>query len=290
MALTAYCKKCDREVPAGDMCPRCGTRLGKTSAHAVWCLERTPVRDWMCWNAVMRVLLPAGLAVLLLVLLLEGLSGGIAAVEAMLASGLLPVLAMLLGTAILLVGLFLLLQGRELADYTIDNRGVHETVYLPDPTPLKLLARLRSPALLREADTSGSVTVLRLSRKDLAWRDVARIQLWPESCRVLVYAPSRWLRVAVTCTPFTWDDTMALIRNKLGRKKKVLLPPSLVVAAPPARRAARSQVRIVPEVEEAIEQLRMEEAPAFPEPEADATPSVPDDFAEETGQEQGGAP
>ena len=290
MALTAYCKKCGREVEPGEVCSRCGSRLGKNAAHAAWCVERTPVKDWMCWNRVMRLLLPGMLVLAAAVLLLEGFSGGIPAVERLLASGFLTVLGILLGTVVLLVFLVLLFQGKELTDYVVDSRGVHETRYLPDPTPLKLLARLRSPALLREADTSGSVTVLRLSRKDLAWRDVARIQLWPESCRVLVYAPSRWLRVAVTCTPFTWDDTMALIRNKLGRKKKVLLPPSLVVAAPPARRAARSQVRIVPEVEEAIEQLRMEEAPAFPEPEADAPPVLPDDFADETSREQGGAP
>ena len=65
MALTAYCKKCAREVEPGAVCPYCGTKLGKTAAHAAWCLERTPVKDWMSWNAVMRVLLPAGLAVLL---------------------------------------------------------------------------------------------------------------------------------------------------------------------------------------------------------------------------------
>ena len=68
MALTAYCKKCAREVEAGEICSRCGTRLGKNAAHAAWCVERTPVRDWMSWNAIMRILLPAALVILLLVL------------------------------------------------------------------------------------------------------------------------------------------------------------------------------------------------------------------------------
>ena len=94
MALTAYCKKCGKEVDAGERCPYCGTSLGKTSAHAAWCVERTPVRDWLCWNAVMRLLLPAALAVLVLVLLLEGLSGGISAVEKLLTSGFPTVLLM----------------------------------------------------------------------------------------------------------------------------------------------------------------------------------------------------
>ena len=87
MALTAYCKKCNREVAPGDICTLCGTKLAKTATHAAWVMERRPVTDWMCWNAVMRWLLPAALAVALLALLLEGLSGGMAAVEALLRGG-----------------------------------------------------------------------------------------------------------------------------------------------------------------------------------------------------------
>ena len=71
MAVTAYCKKCNREVEPGDICPRCGTKLPKTAVHAAWVVERRPVTDWMCWNAVMRWLLPAGLAVLLIGSVLE---------------------------------------------------------------------------------------------------------------------------------------------------------------------------------------------------------------------------
>ena len=263
MALTSYCRKCGREVDAGEICPLCGTRLGKTSAHAVWCLEVTPVRDWMSWNAAARILLPAGLAVLLLILGLEGLSGGAAAVEKLLASGLVVTLAILLATAFLLVLLILILQGTELADYVVDNRGIHETRYLPNPTALKLLARLKSPALLQEAQ--GEVPVVRLGEKNIAWKDVARVQLWPEKCMVLIYAPAWWMRISVACTPFTWEDTMGLIRNKLGKKKKVLLPPSLVI--PPAPKTkAKPPAKVAPEVEEAIEQIRMEEIMDAPEP------------------------
>ena len=144
MALTAYCKKCAREVEPGEVCPYCGSKLGKNAAHAAWCVERTPVKDWMCWNALMRILLPAALVILLLVLAAEGISGGIGAVEKMLVSGFPAVLLILLGTILLLALAALLLQGKELTDYVVDNRGLHEVHYLPDPTPLKLIARLRS--------------------------------------------------------------------------------------------------------------------------------------------------
>ena len=249
MALTAYCKKCGKEVDAGQRCPYCGTSLGKTSAHAAWCVERIPVKDWMSWNALMRVLLPAALVILLLVLLAEGISGGAGAVERLLVSGFPVVLLVLLGTILAVALAALLLQGKELTDYVVDNRGIHETHYLPHPTPVKLLARLKSPALLRQA---GGADVLKLGEKDLPWKNVARVQLWPEKCMILYYAPSWWLRIAAACTPFIWDDVMALTREKLGKKRKIRLPASLVIPVEQRTRRAAAP--------------RPDPRPVFPDP------------------------
>ena len=247
MALTAYCKKCAREVEPGEVCPYCGSKLGKNAAHAAWCVERTPVKDWMCWNALMRILLPAALVILLLVLAAEGISGGIGAVERMLVSGFPAVLLILLGTILLLAFAALLLQGKELTDYVVDNRGLHEVHYLPDPTPLKLIARLRSPAQMKEAVQGSGAPVLKLGEKHLAWKDVARVQLWPEKCMILYYAPGWWMRIAAACTPFIWEDVTALTREKLGRKRKVKLPSSLVVPAEPRSRRTVSRPKYTPE-------------------------------------------
>ncbi len=247
MALTAYCKKCAREVEPGEICPYCGSKLGKNAAHAAWCVERTPVKDWMCWNALMRILLPAALVILLLVLAAEGISGGIGAVERMLVSRFPAVLLILLGTILLLALAALLMQGKELTDYVVDNRGLHEVHYLPDPTPLKLIARLRSPVQMKEAVQGSGAPVLKLGEKHLAWKDVARVQLWPEKCMILYYAPGWWMRIAAACTPFIWEDVTALTREKLGRKRKVKLPSSLVVPAEPRSRRTVSRPKYTPE-------------------------------------------
>ena len=259
MALTAYCKKCKREVAAAEICPSCGSRLGKTAAHAAWCVEKTPVKDWMSWNSVMRLLVPAGLVILAVVLTAEGLSDGTAAVEQLIRNEFLTILGVLLGAVLAAVTLLLALQGKELADYVIDNRGIHEVRYLPNPTPLKLLARLKSPALMKNADPEAPVPVLKIGETDLAWKDVARVQVWPEKCMILFYAPGWWLRIPAACTPFVWQDAMDFIRNKIGKKKAIRLPASLVVSAPAAVRRAKPRAQLVPEVEEAIEQIRMEE-------------------------------
>jgi hypothetical protein len=185
-------------------------------------------------------------------------------VEQLLVSGFPVVLLVLLGTILVLALAALILQGKELTDYVVDNRGIHETHYLPDPTPLRLIARLKSPALMKEAGRDGRTAVLKLSEKHLAWKDVARVQLWPEKCMILYYAPAWWLRIAVVCTPFSWEDAMGLTREKLGKKRKIQLPPSLVIPAEAKIRKPGTQARPTPEVEEALEQLRMENLAEFP--------------------------
>lgn len=227
MALTATCKKCNREVEPGEVCPLCGAKLPKTAVHAAWVVERRPAADWMCWNAVMRWLLPAGLAVLLLALALEAVSGGAAAVEKLFRSGFPLTVLLLTGALTALVFGLLLLQGPELMDYVVDSRGVHATRYLPRPTPLKLIARGKSPALMAQADPESPNPVLRLDERDLPWREVTRVQLWPEKCYLLFYAPAWWLRIPVRCTPFSWEDALVFVRDKLGKKKAVDLPEQL---------------------------------------------------------------
>ena len=244
MALTAYCKKCNREVDPGEICPICGTKLAKNAVHAAWVAERTPVKDWMCWNAVMRWLLPAGLVVLLLALLLEGMAGGLEAVERLFKGGFPTTLGILLGATVLCVFLALLLQGKELMDYVVDSRGVHMTRYLPEPTALKLMARLKSPGRMKRMNPEEENGVLRLEEVDLPWRAVSRVQLWPEKCCILFYAPSWWLRIPLQCTPYSWEDALSFVREKLGRKKTVELPEHLRTQPekqPSARKMATAQ-------------------------------------------------
>ena len=304
MALTAYCKKCNREVAPGEICPICGTRLAKTAVHAAWVVERTPVADWMCWNAVMRWLCPAGLAVLLLALGLESLSGGMEAVEKLFRGSFPLTLLILLFALLALVFLALLLQGKELTDYVVDSRGVHMTRYLPRPTALKLLARLRSPRLMSQVDPAAETPVLRLEETDLPWRNVARVQLWPEKCYILFYAPTWWLRIPIRCTPFSWDDALTFVRDKLGKKKAVELPEHLRVQAakkPAARRTSRTHAAPSSGFSSASEALsrRTDESDCFPERSAPANAfpensdpgfGSPDDLSDDGAFDADGTP
>lgn len=268
MPITAYCKKCARDVPPGDLCPHCGGKLAKSALRVAWCADHTPVRDWMSWNAVMRLVLPVLLAVLALILLLEGLAGGLEGIAALLRGGLLFSLLCLL--ALTAAGLLLafILQGDDLQDCVVDGRGVHIQQYLPEPTAFKLMLRLKSPRLLERYDSTEGI--LLIGQKELLWKDIARVQLWPEKTLILLYAPAWWMRLALPCTPFAYEDCLTFIQEKLGRKKGVMLPAELV--APPAPKPAKA-------APVKTQQLSMADIPPAAEPPAPSPEAEkPEDF------------
>lgn len=236
LPLTSYCKKCGQDVPVSSFCPNCRSKLAANTVRLAWCVEHHPVRDWMCWNAVMRLLLPVVGATLGLIILTEGILSGIAGVAALLGGGLVVTLLGMIGMLLAVMLLVFILQGDDLLDCVIDARGIHVQTYLPEPTELKLLLRGKSPRL---ADSDE--TILLLSSREIAWKDIQRVQLWPEKTMILLYAPRWWMRVALPCTPFTWEDALSVIREKIGRKKAVLLPPECRQSTPAKAKAAKKK-------------------------------------------------
>lgn len=281
MAITSYCKKCGQDVPRGDSCPYCGGKLPKTSARVVWCLEHSPVKDWMCWNAVLRIMAPAMVVVLAMILLVEGWAGGWLAVEALLNRGLLWTwgtlcLAMLTGLWLVLLG-----QGYDLLDCVVDHKGVHITTYLLEPTAMRLILRLRSPSLAQQAVTGPAGKVLMVQTREIAWKEISRVQLWPEKTTVLLYAPNWWMRLAVPCSAFQYEDVLEFMRDKVGRRKDLLLPEDVKAAPKPRKPRAATKETPPPEPPaaqsaslneqetEAMRALLEEMHQAAPEPDAD---------------------
>ncbi len=268
--LTSYCKKCGQDVPVSDFCPHCRSKLAANTVRLAWCVEHHPVRDWMCWNSVMRLLLPVLAATLILVILLEAILGGTAGVTALLGGGLIVSLAGILGMILALMLLVFILQGDDLLDCVIDGRGIHVQQYLPRPTAVKLLLRGKSPRLLDSGED-----MLLLASREIAWKDVQRVQLWPEKNTILFYAPKWWMRVSLPCTPFTWEDAIEFIRNKIGKKKAVILPEECRQAAPAKAKSAKPA---------RTHQLTFEEVAAEFGGQEDE-PSLPENLPQEVTQE-----
>ena len=225
--LTSYCKKCGQDVPVSDFCPHCRGKLAANTVRLAWCVEHHPVRDWICWNAVMRLLLPVLGATLVLVILLEAIIGGLNGVAMLLDGGLLVSLTGIMGRILAVMLLVFILQGDDLLDCVVDSRGIHVQTYLPQPTAVKLLLRGKSPRLME-----GSEDMVLVFSREIAWKDIQRVQLWPEKAMILLYAPKWWMRVSLPCTPFTWVDALDFIRDKIGKKKAVILPEECRQSAP----------------------------------------------------------
>lgn len=262
--LTSYCKKCGQDVPVASFCPNCRAKLAANTVRLAWCVDHHPVRDWMCWNSVMRLLLPVLGATMALVVLLEAILGGLSGVAMLLGGGLVVSLIGMMGMLLALMLLVFILQGDDLLDCVIDSRGVHVQQYLPEPTALKLLLRGKSPRLL---DTMGDERLLLVASREIAWKDIQRVQLWPEKTMILLYAPRWWMRVSLPCTPFTWEDALAFIREKIGKKKSVVLPEECRQTAPAKAKSSKGTK---------ARQLSFDDAdilPSQPIPEEDIPPA-----------------
>ena len=260
MPLTSYCKKCGQDVPVSSFCPNCRAKLAANTVRLAWCVDHHPVRDWMCWNAVMRLLLPVVGATLVLVILLEAIMGGLDGVAMLLGGALLVSLTGMMGMLLAVMLLVFILQGDDLLDCVIDSRGIRVQQYLPEPTALKLLLRGKFPRLL---DSLGEENLVLITQKEIAWKDIQRVQLWPEKTMILFYAPKWWMRVSLPCTPFTWADSLDFIRDKIGKKKAVVLPEECRQTAPAKAKTGK-----------ASRTYEEDYLPPMPIPEEDIPPEV----------------
>ena len=114
-------------------------------------------------------------------------------------------------------------------------------------------------------DAMGDENLLLVSSTEIAWKDITRVQLWPEKNMILFYAPKWWMRLALPCTPFTWEDALDCIREKIGKKKAVTLPEICRQAAPAKAKAKPKKAHQLTFDEVAAEFGGQSSEPALPE-------------------------
>ena len=239
MAISATCKKCGKEMDPGATCPICGGKL--SLPHTLWRISRRPVLNWISWNSFLRLALPV-LGLVALILLIAEMAGGTGGLRRFLEGPVPGVLLWLLAGLLAAVGLLLLLQGRETLELAADKSGVTLRVLLPRPTPLRLLAHGRSPRLMQEPSLRMEYGLL-VDERRVDWKELTRVQLWPEKGMFLLYGPRWWLRMAVPCDAEGWREMSAQVTDKLARKKGVVVPPSLRPPEKPKAAAASSRGR-----------------------------------------------
>ena len=224
MPLVNYCKKCRCEVSLGESCPHCGGKLAKTGEQVSFGRFNVPVRNWFCWNRLLRIALPVWLLILTAVLLSEGLSGGVNALARLLEAGFAFTMLGLLAGLVVLILVILLLQGPEQVHYLMDREGVHVRTYLSDPTAARLSARFTTRGMcshLEETDPRPPLPGLtQVSRVFLPWNRISRVNLWREGGSVQFYHPFFWEAVAIPIPPEEMECCEAFLGKKAKKKGK----------------------------------------------------------------------
>ena len=223
MPYTNYCKKCKSETPAVETCPHCGAKLPRTGERLSLTIRRDPVRDWFCWNAMLRVVVPVVGAVLLLAVMAEALMEGGRGVQGVFVQGFFWTLLLSLGMLLLCIGFLLLLQGRETVRYTLDGKGARACVYLKEPGRARLYARLMTPeaAAALQANAPEPLAGYQYIRSmEIPWAQVRRAGFWPETHTVLLYRPRFWLALSIRCGAADYAEIAAHVLKKIPKKKR----------------------------------------------------------------------
>lgn len=224
MPLVYYCKKCKTEVPVGESCTYCGSKLSKQSEMLSFGTIHAPVQDWFCWNELLRIALPILGGITALALGFEWATGGLPAVAKLVRNGFLGTMLILLGVVLALFFVLLYLQGNECIHYVLGKQGIHAWTYLQDPKPIQLYTRLLTPeAIEKFAQDEHALEDLTLIRyQTIAWQDVHRVRLWRENAVLLIYRPSWWQVMHVNCPIEEWTAVEQMTRQKLKPRKEVV--------------------------------------------------------------------
>ncbi|MEA5146580.1 MAG: hypothetical protein VB041_11145 [Candidatus Limiplasma sp.] len=220
-----YCKKCNQEVPVGEVCSHCGAKLTRSGERLSWTVERKPVQDFFCWNAMLRVVVPVTGLVLGVTILLEALAEGANGVQNVFLQGFFWLVLLTLGILLALTWLILLLQGKETVHCVLDSKGVHTHVYLLSPKPLRLYARFTTPQAafaLACGHTEGmGEDYLCIRRTDTAWGSIRRYALWPETGTIILYSPSFWSVAHLRCpSQEAYGQALAYVHKKAPKTKR----------------------------------------------------------------------
>lgn len=231
MPIVNYCKKCQAEVPVGETCIYCEKKLVKTGEQISFGAIYTPVREWSCWTAHLRVILPVWAVVAVGSLAAEGFSSGRDGVAALLAQNYPLKMVILLGALLCAVLAVLILQGTEHVHYVFDKDGVHARTYLKEPKKAQIYSRFRTPAslpLLQKTDSRPALEgYVQVGRITIPWDHVRKVIFRREGGSILFFRPRFWQSLAVHCPAEEAAAAEEYIRRKMKTYKTVPVIPKV---------------------------------------------------------------
>lgn len=229
MPLVNYCRKCKAETPLGESCPYCGGKLAQTGEQISFGLMRRPLREWFCWNNLLRIALPVLLLVVVIVVAAEAAAAGTQGVVELLEGGFLHTMLVLLLLAVAGIWLLFRLQGVESVHVLLDKQGLQIRTYVQEGNRLALYSRFLSEAaaekLAAEDERPQLQGLVLVRRVSLPWNQIRRVRVWREGCTILFFRPAYWQAAAVRVPVNELADAESYVRKKMKRNKKAKVLP-----------------------------------------------------------------
>ena len=216
--IYSYSKRCGLETP-GDVCSSCGKRFTPANQRDVWSISFLPLSDGRVWRAALLAL--AGASTLLL--------AGVFAAEAILTDGAraarlwhtaFPRLALAaIPAGLMVVFLFLLLQGREVELFVLDPKGAHLQTW-HSPQKWKSWTRLQSADPRRNIQQQDGSVMHLAQERHMLWRDVLDVQYKPHSAVIQLYHTPKCAPLVLRLPPEEYETAAAYVGKYCKIKKK----------------------------------------------------------------------
>jgi len=216
MPLACYCKKCKIEVPVGETCSRCGGKLTKASQRFSFQVMNTPLKDWMRWNSILRIVLSVWCVLTLIVLASECATYGWIGASRLVGSATGTALMLGLAAAVFAVSIYLWALGTEDHYYFFDSKGINVSIFVKDAGKIRRYARL----VFKQVECDESYGWF-AGQRQVQWSQIKRVQIWHDKCKIIVYSPSWWMQMSITCPADQFPEAVAYVIGKLGKKKDV---------------------------------------------------------------------
>lgn len=183
--IYSYCKKCKIESP-GDTCRGCGKRASAAAMRDVWSAAALPLADGRAWRGALFTLCTVIALLMLLIFGLEAMLAGTQKAVNLWHSGLPACIFSILPVGLIIVFLFLFLQGKEVNVYVLDPKGAHLQTW-HEPGRVKSWARLQCAEKKNDIPQQDG-TVMHLSQeRHLMWADVQQVKYKPAHAAIFVY-------------------------------------------------------------------------------------------------------
>ena len=180
-----YCKKCNLDND-GPVCQSCGKKLTGGSMHNVWAIRRLPLTDGSVWLFAFAIGCTVSLLLFVILFGAEFFLTGTDKMTALFATNLPMLVLAIIPLVLLITGLMLALQGKEVLFYSIESYGVILRTW-HGASRIKCWARLCGAKMDHVMEDENGQGVIMAYERVTLWKDVKQVRYFPRRAEIRLY-------------------------------------------------------------------------------------------------------